>query len=78
MRHDGDCGDRAAAIQAEATERAVQAHTNRTRADATPLVIDGHRHCVDCEEPINRRRLSAIPGAVRCAPCQDEQDRRRG
>ncbi len=30
--------------------------------------------CVDCEEPIAPRRLSAVPWAARCLSCQEEME----
>jgi phage/conjugal plasmid C-4 type zinc finger TraR family protein len=41
-----------------------------------PLVIDGERCCLDCEEPIEPERLAANPGAVRCVGCQHKHERR--
>src|ERR1035438_4792386 len=31
--------------------------------------------CVECDEPINPRRLNAIPWAKRCIRCQERADR---
>jgi len=28
--------------------------------------------CLDCDEPIPRERMFALPMAVRCAPCQEK------
>lgn len=28
--------------------------------------------CLDCDEPIARERMFALPMAVRCAPCQEK------
>lgn len=30
--------------------------------------------CLDCGVPIPLRRLQAVPGACRCAPCQEIED----
>ena len=30
--------------------------------------------CIDCEEPINPRRLAAVPWAARCIRCQEAAD----
>lgn len=34
--------------------------------------------CADCGDAIARERLRAYPAAMRCAPCQNEVERRRG
>jgi len=57
----------------------------KTKADAAknaldqvkeePLMIDGRRCCLDCEEPISEKRLTANPDAVRCTPCQARKER---
>jgi hypothetical protein len=31
--------------------------------------------CADCEERIPKQRLALVPGALRCAPCQCEEER---
>ena len=31
-----------------------------------------HARCLGCGEEISSRRLAAVPGAVRCAACQEE------
>lgn len=33
--------------------------------------------CLDCDEPIDARRLQAEPFAVRCAPCQTQREQAR-
>jgi DnaK suppressor protein len=34
--------------------------------------------CEDCEEPIARKRLEALPYAALCAACQEKRDPHRG
>jgi phage/conjugal plasmid C-4 type zinc finger TraR family protein len=34
----------------------------------------GPRPCLDCGEPIDPRRLAAMPGCIRCVDCQDLAD----
>ncbi len=34
--------------------------------------------CEECEERIPQARLRAVPGALRCAPCQTAFERRHG
>lgn len=44
---------------------------------ALERVADGsYGICGDCEEPINPRRLAAIPWATLCVRCQENADRR--
>jgi DnaK suppressor protein len=31
-------------------------------------------NCMDCEEPINPKRLAAVPWALRCIKCQEAAD----
>lgn len=35
------------------------------------------RSCVDCEEPIPRDRLTALPSAIRCVTCQQAFEKTR-
>lgn len=35
----------------------------------------GKRLCRDCHDPIDKRRLSARPDAVRCTECQSYHDK---
>ncbi|HUU34463.1 MAG TPA: TraR/DksA C4-type zinc finger protein [Vicinamibacterales bacterium] len=34
-------------------------------------------HCADCERPIARQRLHALPFAVRCQPCAGRREQER-
>jgi DnaK suppressor protein len=34
----------------------------------------GFGTCIDCESPINPKRLAAVPWAARCIQCQDRAD----
>ena len=45
-------------------------------AHETPFEIEGKRVCLDCYDPIARKRLAANPHAVRCTECQNDHDRR--
>jgi len=47
-----------------------------TQEEEDPLMINGRRHCLDCEEPIPRARLWVHPAAVRCTGCQGRKERR--
>lgn len=49
--------------------------------DEDPLIINGVRCCLDCEEPIPEGRLELEPDARRCVPCQtkhEKNNRRKG
>jgi len=35
---------------------------------------NGTGYCIDCDRLIPRARLQAIPGAQRCAPCQQDYE----
>jgi phage/conjugal plasmid C-4 type zinc finger TraR family protein len=45
-------------------------------ADDDPLIINGHRCCLDCEKPIPQKRLNVCPGAKRCVTCQEKTEKR--
>ena len=45
--------------------QSIVAHMN------TPLNTSGPRLCEDCGRNIPEQRLRAVPGAVRCVPCQE-------
>ncbi|MDI6615650.1 MAG: TraR/DksA C4-type zinc finger protein [Syntrophaceae bacterium] len=49
----------------------------RYRERERPLIIDGVRCCLGCEEPIPEERLRANPYAVRCTACQERKEPRR-
>lgn len=75
---------------ADEVDRA-QAHEEELRADAftaraakrfheEPRIVNGKRLCLDCDEPLSKKRLKAAPEAARCVECQElreEQDRRK-
>lgn len=61
----------------EATRQTTCASTVKQILDAMNRVdSDEYGICVDCEEEISERRLSAIPWALRCVSCQEKEDRR--
>lgn len=47
----------------------------RYREREQPLIIDGVRCCLGCEDPISEDRLRLKPYAVRCTACQEQKDR---
>lgn len=66
-----DTCDRAELLIEQRTEDAVQAARRALAASA-----GGNGECEDCGAAIDPGRLLAIPGALRCAPCQCVHDRR--
>lgn len=67
------------ATELETRERAdsLARQAQKNAAHETPFEIEGRRVCLDCYEPIARKRLAANPHAVRCTECQGDNDRRR-
>jgi RNA polymerase-binding protein DksA len=70
---------------AETQRQADVTHLNRSAAaldeiEAALLRIDAGEYglCIDCEEPIDLRRLGAHPAALRCAGCQQSFENQRG
>lgn len=56
---------------ARALERRVEAATVREQ----PFEIEGTRVCLDCFEPLTKKRLKAKPDAVRCVECQELKEK---
>ena len=70
---------------AETQRQADVTHLNRSAAalheiDSALAKIDAGEYglCVDCDEPIDVRRLEAHPAALRCARCQQLFETLRG
>ena len=70
---------------AETQRQADVTHLNRSAAalheiDSALARLDAGDYglCVDCEEPIDVRRLQAHPAALRCARCQQLFESQRG
>lgn len=74
-----DLVDRAQAREEAEREAALERARDRAHEASreTPFEIEGRRVCLECFEPIDRRRLKANPQAVRCLECQTTQERRR-
>jgi DnaK suppressor protein len=47
----------------------------QVRAALERLAEGTYGQCLQCEEPINPKRLVALPWAQFCLPCQEEADR---
>ena len=70
-----DIADEAAKYNEQFHRVAMDNHfASRPQADEQPLLIDGKRCCLDCEEPIDPRRLAAKPDAVRCTECASKKE----
>lgn len=67
--------DRAAEL--EQRERDESLARRGAPAHETPFEIEGKRVCLDCFEPVTKKRLAANPHAVRCVACQTRLERRR-
>lgn len=70
-----DAADRAQERE-EADRDAALARARDNTAHEAPFEIEGRRVCLDCFEPIDKRRLKANPAAVRCLECQTLIERR--
>jgi len=80
-RHIDETDDDAAAEtqrQADVTHLARTATALHDIESALARIDDGgYGLCVDCEEPIDLRRLQAQPAALRCATCQQLFEKQR-
>jgi len=48
----------------------------RHSSDEDPLIINGVRCCLECEEPIPQERLKLQPNARRCVGCATKIEKR--
>ena len=51
-------------------ELALKQHFKRVTTSKT-------KNCIDCDEPINSKRLSMNIGCVRCVDCQEHFEKRQ-
>lgn len=58
--------DQASKLEQQSRELALK---NRHSQQEKPLVINGIRSCLDCEEPVEPPRIKLV-NAVRCIMCQ--------
>ena len=68
--------DTAAALELHDREAALAAHRNRARD--LPVDRAGRRICLDCDEPIDPRRVASLPDMARCIGCQEIHEIRTG
>jgi len=71
----GDIIDSAQALDELYRESALIAAKMRHGSNEDPLIIDGVRCCLDCEEPIPAARLELKPDATRCVPCLERKEK---
>ncbi len=64
----------------ELRDRAAALAAALSRPEPEPAQFNdrGERICVDCRAVIPSARLAAYPQAVRCVPCKQDKERRRG
>lgn len=72
-----DIADRAEEIERAEREEALARHAERAATHEQPFAIEGRRVCLDCFDPLSRKRLKANPHAVRCVECQNDLYRRK-
>lgn len=75
-----DVVDRAQEREALNLDLALVRRSEAATARESPFEIEGKRVCLDCFEPLTKKRLKAKPDAVRCVECQEmkeKQDRRK-
>lgn len=73
-----DIADRAQVREDDNLAEALARQAERASSHEQPSVIEGRRVCLDCFEPILKRRLKANPRAVRCVECQEIRERGHG
>lgn len=71
-----DIADRAQVRESANLTEALARQAERAATHEKPFEIEGRRVCLDCFEPILKRRLRANPRAVRCTECQEIKERR--
>lgn len=74
-----DAADRAQAIEEEDRADVLAARAAKMFHEE-PRVVNGQRLCLDCDEPLSKKRLKFVPEAVRCVDCQKfhEEKQQRG
>ncbi len=72
-----DDADAAADYQRRLNEQALADHrlAGAGGSQPGPMMICGKPYCRECGERLPAERLQAVPGASRCARCQDWLDK---
>lgn len=68
-----DEADYAQVYEEQTRERAL--HNLQQKKQEAPLIFNGVRVCIDCEEEINTKRVKLLD-AVRCQYCQSDHEKR--
>lgn len=69
-----DVADRVSPIFEELHQRNIE-QARCAKNYGLALMIDGHRCCRVCEEPLSKERMKAQPNAVLCVECQEDEER---
>lgn len=69
--------DRAQNLEELEREQSLGRQARAAVSHETPFEIEGQRVCLDCFEPLSRKRLKANPQAVRCVECQGVHEQRQ-
>jgi len=70
--------DRAKDLEMRQRADALAAQQRRAQITDEPLMVNGQRLCLDCEEVIPAERLAVQPESVRCVPCKSIHERGQG
>ena len=73
-------GDAMDAVQDRVIEDQERMQAQRL-ARATPLPLPSNIRgviCIECDAPIDPRRVQAMPGCKRCVDCESRSERRNG
>lgn len=70
--------DRAKILEMRQRADALAAQQRRAQITDEPLMVNGQRLCLDCEEVIPAERLAVQPESVRCVACKSNHERGRG
>lgn len=68
-----DILDKAKTLEMADRQRALENH-KRMAKEPDQLVVNDQVHCIDCEKPVNPKRLAIKPNAARCISCQSLSD----
>lgn len=69
--------DRAQGLEELEREQSLAHQAQAAAQHETPFEIEGRRVCLECFEPLAKKRLKANPQAVRCVECQELHEKRQ-
>ena len=70
-----DIADRAQVREGQNLDAALARQAERAATREQPFEIEGKRVCLDCFEPLGKKRLKAKPDVVRCVECQELREK---